>query len=258
MISRINYYLTSLLTLIIQIKNWHVLWTLPLTKNLIIELRNGLQFKVHSLMDVWIIKETCLDRDYETHGAVIEDGWTVIDIGAAGGDFAILTAHEHPTAWLLAYEPSPTSYALLRENLSLNRVGNVQTFPLAVASRNGPLTLSTFGEAVQYSTSQNKRSASDQKTIEVQAIGLEDVFRTNGLKRCHFLKMDCEGGEFDILLNAKPETLQLIDRICLEYHNGFTEFSHTDLVRHLQQNSYQVKITPNPVHRYLGFLYAYR
>jgi len=259
MFTRILYYLSSIFTILRGVKNWPECITLPFRKtSLLIRLRNGLQFKVRTLLDVWIIKETCLDRDYEKHGTVIQNGWNVIDIGAALGDFLVLTACEHPTVWLLAYEPSPDSHALLRENLSLNGVSNARTFPLAIASSNGVISLSTSGEAVQHSTAQKKKDKPDEQTIEVQAISLRDVFRTNSLKRCHFLKMDCEGGEFDILLNAKPETLQLIDRICLEYHDGFTEFSHSDLVKHLQQNGYQVKITPNPVHSYLGFLYAYR
>jgi len=257
MFSRFIYYLSSIPTLLIGIQNWPACMTLPFRRTpLILRLRSGLRFKIRTLMDVWIIKETCLDRDYEKHGAPIKDGWNVIDIGAALGDFVVQIAYEHPTVWMLAYEPSPTSFALLRENLALNTVKNVLVFPLAVSATNGTLTLTTSGEAVQHSTTHVLQGHSSEH-IEIQAISLENVFRTNGLKQCHFLKMDCEGGEFDILLNANPETLARIDRICLEYHDGFTEFSHTDLVKHLQQNGYQVKITPNPVHDYLGFLYAY-
>ncbi len=259
MITRLRYYLSSIPTLLTGIQNWSACAMLPFRRDpLILQLRNGLRFKVRTLMDVWIIKETCLDRDYEKNGTAIQDGWTVIDIGAAAGDFAILTASEHSTAWVLAYEPSPTSFKLLRENLALNEVENLKTFPLAVAAVNGTLTLTTTGEAVQHSTMKPVREKTSPHTVEIQAISLENVFRVNGLNRCHFLKMDCEGGEFDILLKTSPETLARIDRICLEYHDGFTEFSHTDLVKHLQQNGYQVKITPNPVHGYLGFLYAYR
>ena len=54
---------------------------------MIIRLRgSGLQFRVRTAMDVWVIKETCLDRDYE-YGMVLQDNWTIIDIGAGLGDF---------------------------------------------------------------------------------------------------------------------------------------------------------------------------
>lgn len=267
--ARLRYYLASLPTLFKGIRNWPACLALPFRRtSLVLYLQNGLRFRVRSPMDVWIIKETCLDRDYEVHGTAIQNGWTVVDIGAAAGDFAILTAREHPHARILAYEPSPNSYATLQENIRLNGVRNILAFPQAVASRAGVLSLSTSGAAVQHSTTlPSPRSSSAElpplppgegNMVQVQAITLEDVFRTNQVDGCHFLKMDCEGGEFDILLNARPETLARIERICLEYHDGFTPFSHTDLEKHLQQNGYQVKITPNPVHGYLGFLYASR
>lgn len=255
MIARLRYYLTSIPTLLMGIRNWPVCLTLPFRRTpVVIELRNGARYSVRTLMDVWIIKETCLDRDYETHGAPIQDAWTVLDIGAAAGDFAILTAREHPQARVFAYEPSPHSFATFHENIRLNGVRNILAFPQAVASTAGVLNLSLSGAAVQHSTTH----VQTENTVQVSAITLEEVFHTNQLACCHFLKMDCEGGEFDILLNAQAEILARIERICLEYHDGFTEFSHTDLKKHLQQNGYQVKITPNPVHAYLGFLYAVR
>lgn len=56
-------------------------------------------------MDVWVVKETCLDRDYKSKGKKIQGGSTIIDIGAGLGDFAILTANEHPNSQVYAYEP---------------------------------------------------------------------------------------------------------------------------------------------------------
>lgn len=256
MLSKWKYYLTSIPTLLFGIKNLLACAWLPFRREpIILRLRNGLQFKVRTLMDVWIIKETCLDRDYEKHGARVEDGWRIIDVGAALGDYIIMTARECPSSWVIAYEPSPASFALLQENLALNNIKNVHAFPYAISSINGVLKLSTCGEAVQHTTSQ---TVSEEDTVEVRAIRLEDVFRSTGFNRCHFLKMDCEGGEFDILLNTPLEILDRIDRICLEYHDGFTEFSHTDLVNHLRHNGYRVKISRNPVHHNLGFLYAYK
>ncbi|RQW02921.1 FkbM family methyltransferase, partial [candidate division KSB1 bacterium] len=88
------YYLSSLLTLLRQTRNGYVCFGLLLHKKpVVIKLKNGCQFKVRSLMDVWIVKETCLDRDYESNATPIQDGWTIIDIGAGLGDFAISVAY---------------------------------------------------------------------------------------------------------------------------------------------------------------------
>lgn len=256
---RIQYYLSSIPTMLGQVKNWYVLLPLLLRQRPVtMRLKNGCQFKVRSLMDAWIVKETCLDRDYETHSVPLKDGWTVIDIGAGIGEFAILAAKEHPGSAVYAYEPFPESFALLEENLERNGIRNVRAFQAGVASESGKLSLATTGAAVQHTTTGSTVSGSASATIEVQALSLDDLFRVNNLAQCDFLKIDCEGCEFEILFSASPPTLQKINHICLEYHDGFTEFSHGDLVTYLQQNGFQANVTPNPVHSYLGFLYAWR
>lgn len=205
-------------------------------------------------MDVWIIKETCLDRDYESNATSIQDGWTIIDIGAGLGDFAVSVAYAHPDCRVYAYEPFPESYRLLEENIKLNSVSNVIAAPMAVGARSGEMTLFTMGAAVQHTTTISSLATA----IPVQGLCLDDVFAVNALSVCDFLKMDCEGGEFDILFNASAATLKKIRNICLEYHDGATEFSHLDLVDYLRQRGFQIEISPNPVHKHLGFLYAHQ
>lgn len=251
---RIGYYLSSIPTILGQIKNWYVCLGLLVSKKpVIIRLKSGCQFKVRSVMDVWIIKETCLDRDYESNATAIQENWIVIDIGAGIGDFAVSVAYEHPNCRIYAYEPFPESYRLLVENIRLNSVNNVTAFSLAVGAQTGIMTLFATGAAVQHSTANTSNSV---EAISVQGLSLDDVFETNALVLCDFLKIDCEGGEFDIIFNASTTTLKKIRNISLEYHNGVTKFSHTDLVTYLQQRGFKVKTVPNPVHSNLGFLYA--
>src|SRR5512147_3243912 len=56
---------------------------------------SGLKYRVRTAMDVWVIKETCLDRDYE-RGAALQADWTIIDIGAGLGDFTAYAAWRSP------------------------------------------------------------------------------------------------------------------------------------------------------------------
>ncbi len=92
----------------------------------------------------------------------------------------------------------------------------------------------------------------------VQATTLDAVFRVHDIERCDLLKIDCEGAEFDILFHACSDTLHRINRICLEYHNGLTPFTHSDLVRLLQSNGFSVAVQPSPVHPHTGYLYAFK
>jgi FkbM family methyltransferase len=259
MIQRLKYYLSSLPTLLRHVQSWGAILKLFLSREpVIVRFRDGLIIKVRSLMDVWIVKETCLDRDYEVHGIEIEDGWQVIDIGAGLGDFVLSVAHSRPNCKIWAFEPFPESFQLLEENVMLNKVKNVVASQTAVSSQTGAMKMALTGAAVQH-ISFNAEAATaqyDAPVIEVQSQSLADLFTQDGLTHCDFLKIDCEGGEFDILLNASPDTLAKIHHICLEYHDNATQHGHQDLATFLKENGFEVRITSNPVHDYLGLLYA--
>lgn len=259
MISRLKYYLSSIPTLLRNVQSWGALFDLLLSRQpVVIKFRNGLLVKVRSLMDVWIVKETCLDQDYEVHGVEIEDGWQVVDIGAGLGDFVLSVASSRPHCKIWAFEPFPESYELLEENMALNQIENVVAWQTAVSGQTGTMKMALTGAAVQHIAfnSQESTPQYEAPVIEVASQSLDDLFSQEGLTRCDFLKIDCEGGEFDILFNASPGTLAKIRHICLEYHDNATQYSHPDLEAFLTEKGFAVKITRNPAHDYLGLMYA--
>jgi SAM-dependent methyltransferase len=108
-----------------------------------IRLRNSdMQFMVRGAMDIWSIKETFLDRFYERYGYPIQPGWKVIDIGAGTGEFAFFAAItlSLPQGQVFAFEPYPESFFLMRENIQLNRLNNIQIFNEAIGAETGELT----------------------------------------------------------------------------------------------------------------------
>jgi FkbM family methyltransferase len=218
-----------------------------------IKLRSGESFLVFSLMDVWVLKETILDRQYELVGVSLEDGWTVLDIGAALGDYSVWAAKQTPHGRLIAVEPYPPSVELLRTNLENNQVSNVEVFAGAVSAHSGTTTMQVAGRVVQNSTAASGKS---EHVVEVKTISLETLFKQFAIQKCDYLKMDCEGGEYEILFSASKETLARIDRICMEIHDGMTDHDHHEMIRFLEANGYVTRLTPNPVHQELAYLYA--
>lgn len=260
LLSRWWYYLSSIPTLLLGVKNWPRMVAtflgLPRSTPLVVELRNGYRFKVRTRMDVWIIKEICLDHQYEQASVDIQDGWTVLDIGAGLGDFAVQVAKSRPNSTIYAYEPFPESFALLQENLRLNGIQNVQAFPTAISAQAGLVPFHVTAEAVAHTTV-GPESAPGH-TIQVPAITLDRALAELHVSQCDYLKMDCEGAEYDILLNSSPRTLQQIQHLCLEYHDNVPNVSHNDLVRLLMERGFEVRVTPCPAWRHLGLLYARR
>jgi FkbM family methyltransferase len=264
LLSRWRYYLSSIPTLLLAIKNWPtvlaVFLGLPVRTPFTIELRGGGRYRARSRMDVWIIKETCIDRDYERGMVPVEDGWTVVDIGAGAGDFAISVALRGPRCRVLAFEPWKESFDLMRENLALNALSNVQPFPEAVAGRRGELVLTTpTGIEGQHRTSATTeaQAAAEPRApgVRVPAVSLAEAFDRSGVSVCDFLKIDCEGGEYDILFHA-GDALARVRHIAMEYHDGVTPWSHRDLVVFLEANGFDTRRRPSPAHANLGFLFA--
>jgi FkbM family methyltransferase len=258
-VSRWLYYLSSIPTLVVGVRNWPSLAAGLLRKDrsVTVELRDGLRFKARSALDVWVIKETCLDRGYEKASVPIQDGWTILDIGAGLGAFTVDAARKSPQGVVYAYEPFPASFALLEHNLALNDIRNAHLYPLAVSAHSGALLLKTDpGEAVMHRAGAHLQDGGDGDAIPVTATSLDRAFDDLNLSRCDFLKIDSEGAEYEILLNASPVTLHKVRHICLEYHDGFTTYSHLDLVDFLEAQGFAVRLRTNPAHGYLGLLHA--
>lgn len=267
MISRLFYYLSSTPTILRGVRNWPLVFAailgLPIRKPFVVELReHGLRLKARTALDAWIIKEACLDRDYENVCTDLQDGWVVIDIGAGLGDFSIFVAKRFPKSHVYAFEPNPDSARLLLENVRLNSVSNVTLLPYAIVGSSSRSTqlLATSVEPAQHRALATTFAtiSPNVPTLEVQGWSLDEVFEKLALERCDFLKMDCEGAEYEILFGARRATLARIAKLCMEYHEGVTPYTHRDLEAYLQANGFRTRRRPNPAHKNLGFLYASR
>lgn len=219
--------------------------------------KSGLRFRVRTAMDVWSIKETFIDEFYTLFGTLVQDNWTIIDIGAGIGEFCIYAAHGHPNNRIYAFEPFEGSFKLLQDNLALNRCENIEPVHKAISDSNRPMTIQRpTSQPLQFITTPEKNVSSENPRIE--AITLEQVFSLYHIEQCDLLKLDCEGCEYAILLHTPDTVLQSIRRIVLEYHDGVTSFNHVDLVKFLIQKGFLVRLQPNYVHSNLGYLYASR
>lgn len=218
---------------------------------------SGIRFRVRGAMDVWSIKETFLDRFYERCGFTICPGWTVIDIGAGLGDFTLFASRVEGTR-VFAFEPFPESFALLSENIALNQASNVEMFAEAVGSVGGSLLLDLAGgEPLQFQ-SRTAPVTRPESQISVRARSLSEILNQLKLESCDLLKLDCEGAEYDILMNSPLTMLDRIRRIVMEYHDRATPYTHKELLRFLRGRGFKVEVFANPVHNDLGYLRAER
>jgi FkbM family methyltransferase len=253
-----GYYLNSIFTLLRGLRHPGVILSFltsePQKSAAFVQLKNGDVYTISSLMDLWILKETVLDRQYEQASLPLEQDWTVVDVGAAFGDYSVWAARQLSRGRLIAVEPYPPSITLLQRNLQANQVTNVELFNGAITSSEGTAGLSIRKDKSVQNTTSGELGTSH--SLMVKTIDLKGLFGEFSIHHCDYLKMDCEGGEYDILFSTPAETLAQIERMCMEIHDDVTHYSRNDMIRFLQQAGYQTRLTPNPVHEELAYLYA--
>ena len=73
-------------------------------------------------MDIWTLKETLIDKQYEKFNEIKKDD-LVIDIGAAIGDFSISASKR--ASKVIAYECDAERVMLMEKNIKLHQTKNI-------------------------------------------------------------------------------------------------------------------------------------
>ena len=109
-----------------------------------------------------------------------------------------------------------------------------------------PCPLSKCGEGTKALTPCPLSKCGEGRTESVPAMMLESVFGSEGIDRCDFLKLDCEGAEYAALMHAPREIIDRIMRIAMEYH-PVPNPAHTGpaLAEHLRAMGFRVTIQPS-------------
>jgi FkbM family methyltransferase len=198
-----------------------------------------------------MIYETWGRHDYNPEEFTIGDYYCVIDIGAHIGAFTVFAAKHAKHGQVYAYEPHPENFQLLEENVNLNGLKNVQTFNLGVSGHNGQSKL-YIDEANNAGHSMFNVTDS---SIAMQLISLSSIFEDNKLEYCDFLKIDCEGAEYEILFNTPRVILDKVGSIIMEYHDSmYSKKTVQDMVKLLHDSHFVVQ-PPRPKASQ-GLLYA--
>ncbi len=149
-----------------------------------------------------------------------ESPLSILDVGAHVGTFTVALAQRYPGAKITCYEPSPTSAAYLRANISANHLDQrVQIHESAVASERGSLHLYSDGDASCEATTIDPAVGSEGRSPTVTvcpAVAFETTVNSAGT--VDLVKIDCEGAEYDIVLNSEPPCWEQVSCVLLEYH----------------------------------------
>lgn len=207
----------------------------------------------------YVVNEIFKKRRYDHPGFDIRPTDTVVDIGANMGIFVLWAARLAKQGRVLAIEPT-SAMDTLRMNIERNGLTNVVPIQ-AAAGRDGetfeivtypgfnivnhhaawkPMLATRFLIKLRYGWYQS------QPVVERAPVkSLKRMLDENGVDRVHYLKVDCEGGEYDIFRSLDDETFDRIDRMAMEFHEYTPQQRHEELVEMLKRHGFSVEIHTN-------------
>lgn len=219
-----------------------------------LRLRSGQVFRINHFLEAIGLMEVFRDHDYLLPR--LKKPTTIIDIGANIGAFSIYAALQLPKSKIYCIEPSKTTFKTLLDNIEGNNLQK-QITPIHSAVWSSSTTLKLYSSGPSGLRSAFK-TRSETKFEKVPTITLAQIFRHHKINHCDFLKIDCEGAEYEILSTCSLKLLSKVDRIALEFHEFTQGQNHQQLIVILKNAGFKIRGAYHEIENNIGYLYGYR
>jgi FkbM family methyltransferase len=231
-----------------KVENW-VDYFLDLFKiirnnNIVYKTRDGLKYYSRTnTADRGIINAIILEDEYKVLDLKLKNLNTVIDIGGQNGYFSIYVSKNVKNIFI--YEPVFENYQNILKNIKINNLEHkIIPFNLAVSNKKEKIKI--------YLSDDNSGGHSEfiqgDKLIQANSITMQEIFNNNKIEKCDLLKIDIEGGEYNILYNLDDKYFKKIENIRLECHNINKEgYDLKSLIKFLKTKNYKVDFKKNIV-----------
>jgi len=130
----------------------------------------------------------------------LNGGRTFIDIGAHVGTWTINLAKYYDR--VISFEPDPRAHSVLKKNLELNNITNVEIVPKAVSNKSGTVKFNLFHNPctnTMMDPKQMGRTDLPISEIQVETISIDEFVKSRGITDVDFIKVDAEGAELMIV-----------------------------------------------------------
>ena len=170
-----------------------------------------------------------------------------VDIGANIGCTSLFFS-TFKNSNIFSFEPFKKNVDFLNLNIENNSINNITVLNKAVSDIDGFVYFETNSLSVDGST--NKKFNENKNSIKVDCVSI-GTFLDNEFsdKKLHLLKIDCEGGEYDILSSLNKDQFNKILNITLEVHDIDEKRNLNYIQNILINNGYNLFYKPDPFGR---------
>jgi FkbM family methyltransferase len=180
----------------------------------------------------------------------------VVDIGANMGLFALWMSPQIGSGRICCVEPT-SAYDTLSENVRLNNLSNVHTIRCAAGHSDSTLEILEYPEfnGVNHNAEftpapwgqffirlLHRRKPLPPVRTSHPCRDLASILDEVSFDKVDLLKIDCEGGEYEILNATSDDVLSRVDRVCMEFHELHESHDHRNMVKRLEGCGFQVTV----------------
>lgn len=172
----------------------------------------------------------------------------VIDIGGNIGDTPLYFSKKG--AEVIGFEPVRHLYKLAIKNVELNEElsNRITLVNKGVGGKRGTLTYK----------SNSVETYADEDSYEMEVISIKDLLNDYDFTP-DILKMDCEGCEFEVILN---NDLTMFNDIIFEHHSKIVKKDYRPLIKKLEKEGFKINTYPVTVSELsfedIGIIHAFK
>ncbi|OHD24230.1 MAG: hypothetical protein A2086_11760 [Spirochaetes bacterium GWD1_27_9] len=182
---------------------------------------------------LFMIKEIMINEIYKLDFK--DENILIYDCGANIGISAIYFKKHYPNAKIRAYEADPKIFSILKENLKVNNINDVDLIQKVVWTDYNGVSFSSEG-------ADGGSIYGDKNLVKIDSLRLRDEIDKE--QTIDLLKMDIEGAEVDVLKDCES-VLSKISNIFIEYHSFLDRKQELDTILSiLSKNNFRYIINP--------------
>jgi FkbM family methyltransferase len=181
----------------------------------------------------------------------VEENDVVVDIGFNYGLFSMISLKNNPSK-IIAFEPNPKLVSNYQKFFNNEKI---ELYQKAVSNRTGIIIFNENNDPGMSTLLSDINTHNINATYEVELINFYQFLQENNINQIDYLKVDCEGGEYDIFDSIPNEYLtNQVKKIALEFHHKFEDEKVQKLYNKIISCGFETKIMHD--NGSIGMIYA--
>ncbi len=212
------------------------------------------QFIIRDEADESVCNEIFKHREYRIADEAIRNAKDpVVDVGAHAGFFSIYARSLNPKIKIFAIEPEPRNIEAFNNHILINKISGVELIEAALAGESGVRRLEVAEDSHNHKLADGFPEGA--QSVIVKAASFADFCEQNRIKRISLMKLDIEGGEYEVFEAMSEADLAIVNYIVLEYHMGREKSK--EIEGKLRIHGFAVQVFPSKFDKTMGFIFAH-